>query len=341
MSRLNKTQPKARFWLKIFLLLLPFSSIVAVYFIFDPFMVLHSYKRFDKSHVMLGEAYVGWQNYMANRDSIGYNSFIMGNSCTMAFKTTDWEKYLNSGDRAVRFFEAGESLGGVCQKLQALDSVGAPIKHVLVIVNKNLLKDIYPIQEKGRLFSAEVAKVSQFAFQLSFLQKFLEPSFFVPYLDYRIRGKYAPYMKGIINPGPPIREPYTNNFINPREREIQREGEQYWLLHKEEFPPRKDAGMEEERTIYNEQLKLLRKIKDVCDRHGSDLKFVIGPEYNQKKINIKDVKLLKGMLGESSVWDFTGVNPYTADIHNYYDKGHYRPKLGVQLLKQIYNQMNR
>lgn len=340
MSRLIKIQPKSRFWLKVFLLLLPFSSVVAIYFIFDPFMVLHSYKRYDKTHILLGEAYVGWQTYMINRDSIRYNSFIMGNSCTMAFKTTEWEKYLNSGDRAIRFFDAGESLGGVCQKLQALDSVGAPIKHVLIVVNKSLLKDIYPIQENGRLFSAEVAKVSKLAFQLNFLQRFLEPSFVIPYLDYLIRGKYTHHMAGIINPGPPIREPYTNNFINPHEKEIKREGERYWLLRKKEFPPRLDAGKIEEHTIYNEQLKLLRKIKSMRDKHGADLKFVIGPEYNQKKINNEDVKLLKSILGESSVWDFSGVTPYTSDIHNYYDKAHFRPELGAKLLKHIYQQVN-
>jgi hypothetical protein len=329
-------QQKIRFWIKVFLLLLPFSFIVAIYFIFDPFMVLRSYKRFDQSHVMLNEAYVGWQNYMANRDSLRYNSFIMGNSCTMAFRSNEWEKHLEKGDHAVRFFDTGESLGGVCQKLQALDSVGAPIKNVLVIVNKNLLKDIYPMQDNGHLFSAEVANISQMAFQMSFLQKFLDPNFAVPYLGYLIRGKYSSYMKGIINPGRPIREPYTNNFINPREQEIEYKGEQYWTLHKKEFKRRAEAGKEEERTIFAEQVKLLRKIKYICDKHGTNLKFILEPDYYQKRTNSEDVKLLKKILGESAVWDFAGINQYTFDIHNYYEPGHFRPIVGAQILGHIY-----
>jgi hypothetical protein len=341
MSTKIKIQPKTRFWLKIALLLFPFSSIVAVYFVNDPFMVLHSYKRFDKSHVMLNEAYVGWQNYMVNRDSIRFDSFIMGNSCTMAFRSNAWEKYLKKGSRAVRFFDTGESLGGVCQKLQALDAVGAPIKNVLVIVNKNLLKDIYPMQDNGHLFSAEAAQIGPMEFQMNFLQKFLDPNFTIPYLDYLITGKYTPYMDGIINPGPPIREPYTNNFYNPREKEIQREGERYWMLHKKEFKPRINAGKEEERTIFYEQMKLLRNIRNVCDRHGADLKFVISPDYYQKRTNGKDIALLRAVLGQSAVWDFTGINPYTSDIHNFYEPGHFRPILGEYLLKQIYQQAHR
>ncbi|MCS2661821.1 hypothetical protein NXW67_19630 [Bacteroides fragilis] len=45
---------------------------------------------------------------------------------------------------------------------------------------------------------------------------------------------------------------------------------------------------------------------------------------------------MKEILGASAVWDFTGTNEYTADIHHYYDPGHYRPLLGARLLKVIY-----
>lgn len=107
-------------------------------------MVLHSYKRFDNSPVLLNEAHVGWQNYLQNRDSIAYNSFILGNSCTMAFLTGEWEKYLDKDDHAVRFYDNWESLGGVRQKLQALDSVGAPLKNVLVVLDKKHWTEVSP-----------------------------------------------------------------------------------------------------------------------------------------------------------------------------------------------------
>lgn len=87
----SRISPKTRFCLKLLLLILPLIPIVVVYFMFDPYRVLHPYKRFDDSPMLLNEAHVGWQNYLQNRDSIVYNSFILGNSCTMAFLTGEWE----------------------------------------------------------------------------------------------------------------------------------------------------------------------------------------------------------------------------------------------------------
>lgn len=328
--------PKARFWLRIFILLLPINIIVAVYFIKDPLMVLHRYERFDRTNVMLNEAYVGWQNYLAHRDSIPYNSYIMGNSSTMAFTTTEWQKYLQPGDCAVRFFDNGESLGGVSQKLELLDSVGATIKHVLVIANVPLLKDAYPMLENEHLISPEAANMGKMEFQMRFLQRFLQPDFSIPYIKYLIKGRYQPSMKGVIAPCLPIREPYTNNFINPRDREIKRLGERYWVEHKAEFKPRKEAGVVKERSIYSLQLKLLQNIKRICDKHKATIKFVMSPEYCQTKTNPEDIRLMKSILGDSAVWDFTGINEYTSDIHNYYEAGHFRPTLGARILQQIY-----
>lgn len=74
----------------------------------------------------------------------------------------------------------------------------------------------------------------------------------------------------------------------------------------------------------------------ICDKHHTNLKFVIGPDYYQKKASREDIKILKAILGDSAVWDFTGINEYTADIHHYYEPGHYRPLLGARLLKAIY-----
>lgn len=134
----SRISPKTRFCLKLLLLILPLIPIVVVYFMFDPYRVLHPYKRFDDSPMLLNEAHVGWQNYLQNRDSIAYNSFILGNSCTMAFLTGEWEKYLDKNDHAVRFYDNGESLGGVRQKLQLLDSVGAPLKNILIVLDKKI-----------------------------------------------------------------------------------------------------------------------------------------------------------------------------------------------------------
>ena len=80
----------------------------------------------------------------------------------MAFLTGEWEKYLDKNDHAVRFYDNGESLGGVRQKLQLLDSVGAPLKNILIVLDKKSLDKNAPLSGNNHLFSAEAAGISQF-----------------------------------------------------------------------------------------------------------------------------------------------------------------------------------
>lgn len=66
------------------------------------------------------------------------------------------------------------------------------------------------------------------------------------------------------------------------------------------------------------------------------MKIIISPDYLQVNINPADVKTLKRFFGKRNVFDFTGINEYTEDIHNYYEPGHYRPALGKRLMEKIY-----
>ena len=126
MKKNSERNAAIRFMKKLFILFIPFIALLAVYFLDDPFMVLKNYERYDQTPVVLNEGHVGWQMYLNNRDTIPIDSYIMGNSCTMAYQCHEWEKYLHGG-RAVRLFGNAESLAAVCLKLKALDKAGATI----------------------------------------------------------------------------------------------------------------------------------------------------------------------------------------------------------------------
>ncbi len=323
---------------KLFLLALPFLPLIAFYFICDPDMILKKYRRFDQSEVYLGEGHVGWQNYLNNRDSIPFNSFIMGNSCTMAFRTDEWEKYLPDGSKAVRFFENAEGIAGVCQKLKALEEVDAQIDYLLIVFDVESLKVTVPSHNTNKIFSCEAAGISQLQYILRNLQTFLMPDKCIPIIEYRITGKYSPRMKSQIREGGPVREPYTNNCLNPREKEIEMNGEDYWISHQSEFHRKERCpGQIDEPAIFKPQNRILKEMEAICRKHSTQLVLVIGPDFYQKKIHPSDLKTLQDIFGKESVFDFTGVNPYTADYHHYYEPGHYRPCLGAQLLDRIYN----
>ena len=120
---------------KMMLFAIPFWALIALYVYDDPFMVLRKYDLYD-SDVMLNEHHVGWQIYKNHNDSVHFNSFILGNSCTMAFRCKEWEKYLDSGDRAVRLFGNSESIKAISLKLRALEHEGAEIKNALIILDR-------------------------------------------------------------------------------------------------------------------------------------------------------------------------------------------------------------
>lgn len=100
----------ALFLLKCVLLILPFLALLGLYFYDDPFEVLNEYKTYYKSPVAVNEGYVGWQHYRMQRDSLKYNSFLLGNSCTMAFQIKDWERYIPGG-RAIRLYGSANGWG--------------------------------------------------------------------------------------------------------------------------------------------------------------------------------------------------------------------------------------
>lgn len=341
MKKNSERSAAIRFLTKLLLLCIPFIAILAVYFITDPFMVLRHYNRYDNSPILLNEGFVGWQMYMNNRDSIPFDSYIMGNSCTMAYRCHDWEKYLNGG-RAIRLFGNDESLAAICLKLQALDKNSASIKNLLLILDKESLSHDQLLSGHNNILPPTISGMSYLEFQEKFCQAFFFPNVLFPYLDYQLLHTYRHYMRGVINPYGAIRNPVNNDAINPREQAIKEEGEKYWENHKGDFLKKgrsyyRDGKYREEKpVIKDKQIGLLQKIESICRKQGTSIKIIISPDFQQIHINPEDVRVLKKIFGSGNVFDFTGINQYTGDIRNYYEKTHYRPILGARIMERIY-----
>jgi hypothetical protein len=171
--------------------------------------------------------------------------------------------------------------------------------------------------------------------QLEFLQAFATPDFLFPYLKYRITGNVEPDMKRM-NPHGRIRDSKNNDAFNPREKQIEQEGEAYWKNRKKEFPERDGTATIAEPAIFHRQRMVLDEIMEVLRRHGTSIRVLISPDYNQKKLHPDDREILQGIFGKENVYDFSGINEFTEDYHNYYEAGHYRPLLGNKLLERIY-----
>ena len=112
--------------------------------------------------------------------------------------------------------------------------------------------------------------------------------------------------------------------------------EENWENRKKEFPERDGTATIAEPAIFHRQRMVLDEIMEVLRRHGTSIRVLISPDYNQKKLHPDDREILQGIFGKENVYDFSGINEFTEDYHNYYEAGHYRPLLGNKLLERIY-----
>ena len=113
--------------------------------------------------------------------------------------------------------------------------------------------------------------------------------------------------------------------------------DKYWTIHKGKFEQTRHP-FEHKPVIAEQQYDLLMKIANICRKNDTDFKFIIGPEYDQVKLNQKDFTTLQKVFGKNNVYDFTGKNGLTDNIHNFYDPDHFRPIAGDYMLKVVYGQ---
>ena len=330
------------FYAKCIVLCLPFLILVLLYVAKDPFMVIRHYNDYDHNRVCQSEGAVAWTKYKMFRRKMHYDSFIMGNSCTKAFPCRDWNRYIHA--RPFRLFSNGEGLGDLCLKLEALDrqpyQPAQPVRNLLIIADRGFFENVNPQNTIMHIMPIDVSHKSLVSYQMAFLQGFFDPKFLFPYLKYHITGRYDDSMIGVINCCTPVHTRYTNDAVLSTEDSIRREGERFWMSKRWLKDRKKKMKTFVARPLIRKaQIKRLKEIKRFCERHHTDMKFVIGPDYKREAMNPADIKVLKSILGNNNVFDYSSSQLRT-DYHNYYDKVHYRVTVGRKIMKEIYGDNN-
>jgi len=325
----------SRFYTKVIILCIPFIVALGLYFYFDPFMVLRTYPRYDQSDVFINENLIGWKIYQKYKKIKHFNSFIMGNSCTQAFKCKEWEKYLKPGSHAMRFFDNQETIGGFYKKLLALDKDNTDIKNILLVMDWDSFSRATSYPGNLHIMPPEAdPDQNRIIYQLKHIQTFFYPDFIFPFMIHKWNPNYC--KRGVVHNFKCIRDSVNNDAINPNDKLIASEGEMYWRKQKKMFETRKEYIVPP--VINKDVTDELKKIQSICLRHHTQFNIVIGPNFKLKKINPIDLNILRTYFGTFSVHDFSGLNNMTRDYHNYYDKSHYRPNIGNEIMKAIYRQ---
>lgn len=323
---------------KILLILLPLIVILAVYLAFDPFEVVYSYKsHYNDPRINYNWDFNQTETLLQNQAERCYDSFIFGNSRSAAFITSDWSKFTGSSS-TLHFAAMNESLYGIHRKFVLLSKEKVPLKNALVILDSQLLS--MASNSSGHLFIKHplLSGESPLSFQLTFFRAFMEIPYFIAYVDYKMTGKVRPAFQKKFSEGIRYAPVTGDKFQDRLEKLIAENSEKYYKDRSAVFYRRNFLKQESSAPVIKPlQLKLLAEMKKIFDDNRTDYRIVVGPNYDQKQLGRNDLSCLKDIFGAERVFDYSGVNPLTGDIHNYYEDSHYRPLVARQIMEGIYD----
>lgn len=324
----------------IFLIPLFLFTLVSVgsFYYYDPFFVLKDYEEFPESVVDYNEEYVATERYLKNPNQ--FNAFIFGSSrAACGFRLNDWSSSLRENvDSLFLFAASNETIFGILGKIKLIDEVGGPFQHALIILDSDKTFKSYE-NSKGHIFVKHyrVSHSSQSTFTTTFLKDYIFSGFFIRYLDYKIFHTQRSYMNGYLNLlKEDIERPHELFDLGIRDLMIAKDSIQYYKDKATLFYKRPKEVVTNKPMISERGVAYLKEIKAIFDKHQTDYKLVIAPLYDQHKMNSKDIQILQSIFGDY-VYDYTGKSDLTNDFHNYFELSHFRPHIGAQIMRDIYN----
>lgn len=324
--------------------LIPIVISAGLYFYFDPFKVLYDYDAFyendAKAMISLNQDYVSTTTFIKNNKELKYNSFIFGNSRSIYYEIADWKKHLDSNASCFHFDASGESIYAIDKKIQFIAKQGNSIDNVLLILDHAVL--IQDVVDPHHLFNISPALVDNsnyFEFHKGFFKAFLSPKFIYAVLDFKISNEVKNYMKNdfLLDDIPRKYNNKTNEIRFSHFENLIAKGEFYSPKRLSVFYERDTIKQSFSKAmIKDSQKEMLSNISSILKKKNTKVKIIINPLYDQLKLNREDLKYLNNLFGSDNVFDFSGINKFTNDYKNYYEKSHYRPHVSREIMNLIY-----
>ncbi len=318
---------------------IPLFCLAVIYMITDVFKVIYHYDPFytDSYYIGVNRAYGSTMTYINQNPQYNYDSFIFGNSRSLFFEIDTWKKYLPEDSRCIHFDESIGAIRGVRDKIAFVDKNGGCLNNVMLVVDHILLSSLE--LNNGYLYITPpiLKDYSNFiSFHFQHFGAFMNPKFLAALADYNLFGQYRPYMQGLISDEHSTYIAEYNEFqMTKTEEEIKR-GTYYDDARMKAFENVQEPGTLSKEVLTTEEIACLRDIRSIFDKHQTSYKIVISPMYDQIKLNRTTYKTLCNIFGKDHVYDFSGVNKWNKDYHNYYEESHFRPHVSAEVMEMIY-----
>lgn len=341
-----------KFIQSLFLFSIPIIVVVGAFIYMDLFEVIWHYDNYysTNNYVGVNRGYVTTMVYKHNKDKYKFDSFIFGNSRSLAYIGAEWKDFLPNSSVCYHYDESSGSVSGVYHKIKFINDHDGELKNALLVIDPELLSN-YDLD--GHLFIIPPQIVDYknvITFYKEHLLAFTNLRFLRAYIDYRISKKYKKYMGSFIHEyvNSENKGDHSHNYIDPINNDAYRFEQDSLIRIGKYYTEERTAvfkNMQHPDSIYpafidEKRAKLLQQIKTLFNKHNTNYRIVISPLYNQIQINPKDLQFLNRTFGKENVFNFSGKNKWNLDYHNYYEQSHYRPTVANEVMKIIYGRID-
>ena len=323
---------------KIILILLPLIVMLTVYLAFDPFEVIYPHEvHYNDPNVPYNWDYNQVEMLIRNYNAREYDSFIFGNSRSMAFLCSDWIHHIPS-TRTLHFAAAKEGIFGIHAKVMYLSREKMPIRNALLVLDPWTLSLVTNTPGFRYIKHPKTTGENLLTFHQTFFRSFIELNFFFGYLDYKLTGKVRPFFKEMFEEGITFDRDNGDKRLLGKEKSIEETPKAYYNNLATVFYPRDLTTVQYADPVISDiQVGYLKDIRKVFDDNQTGYRLVISPTYDAKQLNPKDLAKITGIFGADRVYDYSGINRFTRDIHNYYENSHFRIRVGREIMDEIYS----
>lgn len=320
------------------LVLIPYLLIGIVYIYMDPFQVVFKYKEYYNTNGPFDNIdYVATEIYERNFGESKYDSFIFGSSRSQAFKAKKWETYIKG--KPFHFGVMGEGIWGINKKIHYLHQRGIRVKNAIVLLDRSCLGEIK--NPSGILFikHPHTSEEGWESFHLAFVKAFLQDFFFIKYIRYKYFGIEPPAESGVVDRRKMGYDAHYNDVYYEWHDEAIKKDSVAFFNHLSEIIScsKKDTAYDVE-YINNKNYYLIEEIADMFKQDNTNVKVILGPFHDRIFFNRSDLKKLQDLFGKENVFDYTGINEFTAHVYNFYDAPHFRPRVANAIMDSIYLQ---
>ena len=330
------------FVFRTFLFLAPLLLAVATMIGLDPLKVFRIHDPYygPTDFLDINREMVCLRTFERNSADVRYDSFIFGSSRSISYHAEVWQRMLPEGSKAFHFDALGETVWGVRNKIRYLQDRNIPLRHVLLPVDEELLAGTGDRSGYLTISPPALSLAPPTRFYKTSLQAMLQPRMTATWVDYSLLRTKRAYMGAIIrDPGSTLRmNPITADLHHGVEASIQADPASYYANWIERYGTR-ERNRWPATPVTEPRLALLREIAERLGSANTNVTIIINPVYNQVPISSSWLEMLRAHFGETNVHDYSGRNPFTEDLRNYYDASHFRPHVGTAILREIYTRI--